>query len=356
MKLSLKVGTTSKTINIFLQDSSSATGAGLTGLVFNSSGLTAYYALPRAAATSITLATLAAVTSAYSSGGFKEIDATNMPGWYRFDIPDAALASGTFTSIHFKGATNLAPLPIEIELTAWDNQDSVRGGLTSLPNAAAEASGGLYTRGSGAGQINQPANGLIDINTLRWNGTAVSAPATAGIPDINVKNYNNVAATTDANNLPKVDVEDWKGAVAPAMTGDAFARLGVPNLGTVSADILDSENTINSNIASLSTTVTAIKAKTDNLKIKTNTALFNFAWLMIDSTDHITPKTGLTVACQRSIDGAAFANCATAAATEIANGAYKVNLAASDLNGTIIILKFTATGADQRTIIIATEP
>ncbi len=63
-----------------------------------------------------------------------------------------------------------------------DFSDVVRFGLTALPNAAAEAAGGLYTRGAGAGQINQPANGLIDINALRWNGTAVATPKTAGVP------------------------------------------------------------------------------------------------------------------------------------------------------------------------------
>jgi hypothetical protein len=94
MKLSIKAGATSVTINVFIQDSSSTTGAGLTGLVFNTSSLTAYYALTRAAPVAITLATLAAVTTAWTSGGFKELDATNMPGWYRLDVPDAALASG----------------------------------------------------------------------------------------------------------------------------------------------------------------------------------------------------------------------------------------------------------------------
>ena len=38
--------------------------------------------------------TLAAVNSAHADGGFKEIDATNMPGLYRFDLPDAAQATG----------------------------------------------------------------------------------------------------------------------------------------------------------------------------------------------------------------------------------------------------------------------
>lgn len=37
---------------------------------------------------------------------------------------------------------------------------------------------------------------LHQANTTAWNGTAVSSPATAGIPDVNVKNINNVAAAT----------------------------------------------------------------------------------------------------------------------------------------------------------------
>jgi len=38
--------------------------------------------------------TLAAVGSAHADGGFKEVDAVNMPGLYRFDLPDAAIATG----------------------------------------------------------------------------------------------------------------------------------------------------------------------------------------------------------------------------------------------------------------------
>ncbi len=174
MKLSIQVASTSQTVNVFIQDSSSTTGAGLTGLVYNTGSLTAYYALPRAAAVAITLATQT-VTGAWSSGGFVEISSANMPGWYRLDIPDAALASGRFVSVHLKGASNMAPLPLEIELTGWNNQDAVRGGLSALPNAAAEAAGGLYTRGTGAGQINQPANGQIDANTVKISGTVQTA-------------------------------------------------------------------------------------------------------------------------------------------------------------------------------------
>jgi hypothetical protein len=148
MKLSVQAGSTSVSVNIFIQDSSSTTGAGLTGLAYNTASLTAYYAPQRSTAMQIPLVTLAAVTSSYTSGGFKEIDATNMPGWYRLDLPDGALTSGRFVSVHLKGAANMAPLPLEIELTAWNNQDAIRGGLTALPNANAAASGGLVINGA----------------------------------------------------------------------------------------------------------------------------------------------------------------------------------------------------------------
>ncbi|NIO43708.1 MAG: hypothetical protein GTO41_28255, partial [Burkholderiales bacterium] len=90
-------------------------------------------------------------------------------------------------------------------------------------------------------------------------------------------------------------------------------------------------------------------------RITKNVALNNFMFLMIDSADHITGKTGLTVTAQRSIDGAAFASCANAV-SEVSNGIYKINLAAADLNGNVITLLFTATGADARLITIVTQP
>ena len=62
---------------------------------------------------------------------------------------------------------------------AVDLDDSVRAGLTALPNAAAEAAGGLYTRGAGAGQINQDANGRVDTRTAAMSADVVTAAAVA---------------------------------------------------------------------------------------------------------------------------------------------------------------------------------
>ena len=88
--------------------------------------------------------------------------------------------------------------------------------------------------------------------------------------------------------------------------------------------------------------------------IKKNTALTNFEFYMVLATDHITPATLITPVCQRSIDGAAFANCNTVNATEVSAGIYKIDLAASDLNGDIVTLKFTEATADTRLITIKT--
>lgn len=168
-KLSLKAGSTSQSVNVFIQDSSSTVGAGLTALAYNTASLVAYYthAGANATATSISLATLAAVNSAYSSGGFKEISSTNMPGVYRLDLPDAVLATskGPVVTVMLKGATNMAPCVFEIELTGWDNQDGVRGGMTALPNAVAGANGGL--------PLAVDSSGRVDV--LKINGTSQTA-------------------------------------------------------------------------------------------------------------------------------------------------------------------------------------
>jgi len=59
--------------------------------------------------TAITLADLSTVSSAYSAGGMKQLDGTNMPGDYRLDLPDAAVASGAdWVRVYLKTSTGYA--------------------------------------------------------------------------------------------------------------------------------------------------------------------------------------------------------------------------------------------------------
>lgn len=121
-----------------------------------------------------------------------------------------------------------------------------------------------------------------------------------------------------------------------AQTGDAFARLGAPAGASVSADIA------------------AVKADLP-VTITKNTAHNNFMFKMVDSTDHVTAETGVTVTATRSIDGAAFGACANSA-SEVSDGWYKINLAAGDVNGDEIVLRFTGTGCDATEFKIRTQP
>jgi len=210
MKLAFKAGTTSKDINIFIQDNSVSTGAGLTGLVYNSGSLTAYYHRQGASsATAITLATKTVGT--WATGGFVAVDGTNMPGLYELGIPDAALASGaTWVIIMLKGATNMAPVVLEIELLATDNQDATRMGLSALPNAAAAANGGLPTvdasnavklqSGTGSNQISL-SSGLVTLAGVTHTGAVIPTVTTAtNVTTVNGLASGVITATSIASN------------------------------------------------------------------------------------------------------------------------------------------------------------
>ncbi len=130
----MKAGSVSQMRNIFIPDSSSSVGAGLTGLVFNSAGLSVHFIRDGdATATAITLVT--ATVGTFTSSGFIEVDATNMPGIYQLGIPDAAIAvSADFVDIHFKGATDMTPATLHIEL-----EPKIVNDLVDLSAAAVNA-------------------------------------------------------------------------------------------------------------------------------------------------------------------------------------------------------------------------
>ena len=105
-------GKTSFSHDIALVQKAAATSPGdpITGLAFNTSSLTAYYRIPTTGAlTAITLATQT-VTGAYSSGGLVEVSSTNAPGSYRFDPPNAVLATAGVTAVVFNGAATMKRL------------------------------------------------------------------------------------------------------------------------------------------------------------------------------------------------------------------------------------------------------
>lgn len=170
MKIAIPAGTTSKRIKILIYDSSSTTGAGLTGLVYNSSGLTWYYTKDGdPSATQVTLGT--ATLGTWASGGFVAVDGTNMPGVYELGIPNAAIAAGDCHMI-LKGATNMVPVAIEIQTTNLPaNTQQISGTNQTARDLGASV---LVSSGTGTGQLDI-TSGVVKANTTQVAGTAQTA-------------------------------------------------------------------------------------------------------------------------------------------------------------------------------------
>lgn len=132
-----------------------------------------------------------------------------------------------------------------------------------------------------------------------------------------------------------VDVETIQHTIQTA--GDLAALIGSPAGASMSADILE------------------VKQFVDNIMPAKNTDLANVEFLMVDDTDHVTPKTGLTITVTRSIDGGAFgAKHASTSVAEVASGIYQIDINGADLNGDIITFRMTGTDADDRFLTIRT--
>lgn len=85
-----------------------------------------------------------------------------------------------------------------------------------------------------------------------------------------------------------------------------------------------------------------------------NTALPNIPFMMVAASDHVSPTAGLTVTATKSLDGGATFGATTGTVTEIGSGAYSFDASAADMNGTMVIFKFSAATADDTFLSIKT--
>ena len=195
MKRKLTAGLTGASIPIFVRDTSSSTGAGLSSLVFNTSGLVAEFRRQGAATwTAITL--VSGTLGTWASGGFVADGA--LAGAYEVDLPDAILASGArWVAIRLRGAANMLPVLIEVELDVV-NYQSATAFITGVNSLAPPTNWNLEVI---------DANGRVDVSKLV--GQTVTAAAGVTFP-----------ASIGTSTLG-----------GTAQTGDAFARLGAAGAG-----------------------------------------------------------------------------------------------------------------------------
>ena len=77
----------------------------------------------------------------------REIDAELVPGVYRIDLPQAAIATGATRAVVVATHPSARFEPVDIDLVMYDPQDSVRLGMTALgPKERIDALRGAFPR------------------------------------------------------------------------------------------------------------------------------------------------------------------------------------------------------------------
>ena len=110
--ITIASGSTSQSIELYL---------GATGLTATTAGLSARYNRTRTASVSIPLVART-IAQAWTSGGFAEVDSVTMPGVYRLDLPNEAVAIGVDdVTVNVRGAagTNGAVITVNLKATGY---------------------------------------------------------------------------------------------------------------------------------------------------------------------------------------------------------------------------------------------
>ena len=175
MFFKIKAGTTSRSIPIRVQDSTSTTGALLSGLTAGSSGLTCKYRRQgQAVEQTVSLTATGVTLDTYTPGGF--IPDTILAGHYELQIPNAALQTGaTYVVIALSGAANMVPVAILIELDAVDYQVDAFGALKPTASGRTLDVTANGNAGIDLGNVDNPTASLALTNTTISVGQQVAS-------------------------------------------------------------------------------------------------------------------------------------------------------------------------------------
>lgn len=245
----IQAGSTDQSIVIRIIDSSDGTPE--TGVTSATSGIDLWYRREGAASVDITESDLSALTDAHSDGGMLHIN----DGWYRVDFPDAAFADGV-VGVQIGGTvTGMVVLAPYVELVDYNPYDGVRLGLTALPNAAADAAGGLPVSDAGGLDLDTLDSNVSDVltdtgTTIPAQITALNDPTAAAIrAEIDSNSTQLAAIVADTNELQG----DWTDGGRLDLILDARAsQTSVDTVdGNVDAILVDTGTTIPAQITSL---------------------------------------------------------------------------------------------------------
>lgn len=99
-------------------------------------------------------------------------------GEHYVELSASEVSAVGIAAVHYRAAAVL-PNSTYFQIAAYDSNDSVRLGLFALPNAAAEASGGLITMGTGTGQLHV-SSGSVGLKAQTHSGATMGG-LTSGV-------------------------------------------------------------------------------------------------------------------------------------------------------------------------------
>jgi hypothetical protein len=251
---------------------------------------------------------------------------------------------------------------------------NVVGSVASVTGAVGSVTGavGSVTGNIGGNIVGSVASVTAGVTVSTNNDKTGYALSTAGIQAVWDRGTSNL---TTASSIGKLLVDDIDATVSSRLATSSYTAPDNASITAIKAKtdnlpatpaaqanidaiktITDQFSFASGNVNAKAVTVadkTGYSLAASTIPIKKNTALANFEFPMNSSTSG-NPTTSLTVSCQRSIDGASFASCANSV-SEIGSGYYKVSFAASDLNGDTIVVRFFATGAKEKSVTFITQ-
>lgn len=274
----IRYNSTSRRLEVFLQDSRYLDQRGLTGVVYNAAGLEAYFIKDdqgNTGGTSITLAN--ATLGAWTSGGLKEKDATHAAGWYEFGAPNAMFSTSSSKEVVLviRGAANMAETHIRIPIVYFSLDTStmpsdmiaIKSTLLGTESAGAGAvanaftkqynvgSGGNFTNasynqgGDNYAQVTHVDHGLAALKTILdgLGGGGGGGPTVGDIVDGILDEL--IAGHSTTGTVGKALIDGTAAAVAAA-TNIGTDGDGLTNLGD--ARIANLDETISSRMAGAS--------------------------------------------------------------------------------------------------------
>lgn len=185
-----------------------------------------------------------------------------------------------------------------------------------------------------------PLQGTTPGNTLDVNATGE-----AGL------DLDNTSGTLDAAQIGADAITAAK--VAAGTIDAATFAAGAIDATAIAADAIGASELATDAIGAAQLATDAVNEIRDAILPPINVAFNDIPIFMALTADHFSPATGLALGVTRSIDGGAFA-AGTGAAAEIANGMYQYDASMADMNGLIIIFRFTGALADDTFVVVRT--